>query len=300
MGNSVVYKWLREDGTPYYIGIGKPERPYTGRRSCGPPPPKDRIIVLYEGLDWQTACDIEKNLIAFYGRKDLGTGVLRNLTDGGEGVQGHRHTKESKEKMSRASAGRRLTEESKKKISEAHRGENHYLYGKKHTEDSKKRMSESHRGSKHTDETKKKMSESRRGKKPSEETRRKISNSNTGKTHSEDTKMKLSEKLSGENHPNFGKNLKDVTREKISKSNSGKKHTEETKAKISKAKSGEKAANYTPRNWYHPVHGEVLQGSISDLVKMFPEQKLHKGSLSAVALGKRPHHKRWEVLENTP
>lgn len=86
--NIVVYQWLREDGTPYYIGIGNSKRPYCGKRTCGYPPPKDRIVILHENLSWIKACKIEMKLIAHYGRKDIGTGILRNLTDGGEGGNG--------------------------------------------------------------------------------------------------------------------------------------------------------------------------------------------------------------------
>lgn len=70
--------WLREDGTPYYVGKGKDRRAF--RPGC---PPRDRIII----QEWFCEIDAlaaEIFLIAFYGRKDLGTGCLRNLTDGGE------------------------------------------------------------------------------------------------------------------------------------------------------------------------------------------------------------------------
>jgi hypothetical protein len=88
LNNTVVYQWLRKNGTPYYIGIGNPRRPYYDRRTCGAPPPRDRIVILYENLSWEEACKIEIELIAHYGRKDIGTGILRNMTDGGEGANG--------------------------------------------------------------------------------------------------------------------------------------------------------------------------------------------------------------------
>jgi hypothetical protein len=89
MDNFVVYAYCREDGTFYYIGKGRPRRPY-GKRKEGVKPPKDRsrILILHEGLSEQLAFSYEEKLILFYGRKDLGTGLLRNMTNGGEGTAG--------------------------------------------------------------------------------------------------------------------------------------------------------------------------------------------------------------------
>ena len=89
MNNFVVYAYCRKDGTFYYIGKGRPLRPYGKRREgIKPPADKDRILILHSGLPEQTAFDYEGKLILFYGRKDLGTGLLRNMTNGGEGVAG--------------------------------------------------------------------------------------------------------------------------------------------------------------------------------------------------------------------
>lgn len=53
---------------------------------------------------------------------------LTNLTDGGDGISGYRHTPESKAKMSAASKGRPKTEETKRRMREAasRRTEEHY------------------------------------------------------------------------------------------------------------------------------------------------------------------------------
>lgn len=228
--DTVVYQWLREDGSPYYIGIGKPQRPYTGRRSCGGPPPRDRIVVLHEGLEWEKACEIERELIAFYGRKDLGTGILRNLTNGGEGVRGLVVSEETRAKLSKARLGK-----------------------------------------KHSEEHRKNLSKASRGRVVSEETRKKISKAKSGENHHLYGKT-------GESHPMYGK-----------------KHTKEAKEKMSEKRSGKNNPKYTPRDWYHPVHGEVLQKSLFELIKMFPEQNLNPGHLSEVANKKRPHHKKWTL-----
>ncbi len=90
MDNFVVYAYCRKDGTFYYIGKGRPYRPYQwrGKRGINPPKDRSRVIILHSGLAEKTSLDYEKKLILFYGRKDLGTGLLKNRTDGGEGTCG--------------------------------------------------------------------------------------------------------------------------------------------------------------------------------------------------------------------
>lgn len=77
-----VYIWLREDGTPYYVGKGCKDRAFK-RHRIGLAPPRVRIIIQHF-LNEDDAFEAEKFLIAYYGREDQGTGRLLNLTDGGE------------------------------------------------------------------------------------------------------------------------------------------------------------------------------------------------------------------------
>lgn len=58
------------------------------------------IKKLIENISEKTAFFIEKGLIQEYGRKDNGTGILCNHTDGGEGPTGHIHSEETRLKMS--------------------------------------------------------------------------------------------------------------------------------------------------------------------------------------------------------
>lgn len=142
-----TYAYLREDGTPYYIGKGKGGRIDSVLHTINLPP-KDRRIYLKRNLTDEQARIHEMYMISVLGRKDLGTGILRNMTNGGEGCSGRKLSEETKKKLSDRHRGRKFTEEHKKKLSESakkkivtekHRenmsnalkGENNPSYGKK-------------------------------------------------------------------------------------------------------------------------------------------------------------------------
>ncbi len=96
-----TYAYLRLDGTPYYIGRGCGRRAYRhhGRRIRRPS--RDRILLLKTGLSFADSVRHEIYMISIFGRKDNGTGVLHNLTDGGEGVPGSRHSAQTKKHLQR-------------------------------------------------------------------------------------------------------------------------------------------------------------------------------------------------------
>lgn len=79
-----VYMYLREDGTPYYIGKGKGNRAFSKNHKIYVPP-VERIVFVKSNLSDSESKKIEIDLITQYGRKDLGTGILRNKTNGGDG-----------------------------------------------------------------------------------------------------------------------------------------------------------------------------------------------------------------------
>jgi hypothetical protein len=81
--------YLREDMSPYYVGKGKGNRAWIKHSNeTKPPKDKSRVIITHYDLNELGAFVLERWFIRWYGRKDLGTGILRNKTDGGEGASG--------------------------------------------------------------------------------------------------------------------------------------------------------------------------------------------------------------------
>jgi len=95
-----TYAYLREDRTPYYIGKGKGNRAYKKhQKGISVPKDKSRIIFLKQNLTEAEAFRHEIYMIAVFGRKDLGTGILHNRTAGGDGSSGVIVSEERKEAL---------------------------------------------------------------------------------------------------------------------------------------------------------------------------------------------------------
>jgi hypothetical protein len=122
-----VYGYFKPGcGEPFYIGKGRGKRCYdhlcTSYRKRkthfyntlnkllknGIEP---NIEILYRDLDEQEAFRIEKELIASYGRLDLGTGCLTNHTDGGQGSSSLVKSPETLAKLSASLKGRKFSPE---------------------------------------------------------------------------------------------------------------------------------------------------------------------------------------------
>ena len=159
-----TYAYLRVDRTPYYIGKGKGRRLYEKhQKGISVPKDKSRIIYLKQNLTEEEAFKHEKYMIAVFGRKDLGTGILHNKTDGGDGASGYVFSEETKRKLSEAKKGKKHSEETRRKQSERMKGENNLNYGKSPSEETRRKRSEANKGKKHSEETRRKQSEAKKG-----------------------------------------------------------------------------------------------------------------------------------------
>lgn len=123
-----VYLYLRDDGTPYYVGKGFNKRAWIQHRykNSGVQTPQDnsKIIISHYNLTELWAFAMERWYIRWYGRKDILTGILRNKTDGGEGGAGSK-----KPIMSEKMSG------SKNPMYQSNRsGALNPFYGKRHSE----------------------------------------------------------------------------------------------------------------------------------------------------------------------
>jgi hypothetical protein len=122
-----VYGYLNEDKEIYYVGKGKGRR-YNHPHHYGVKVPfdEDNIIFFQKNLTEQQSINLEKNLIKFYGRKNIDMGgCLINRTKGGNGGFSGKMKEETKRKIGDSQRGKIVSDEIRKKISNTLKGKRH-------------------------------------------------------------------------------------------------------------------------------------------------------------------------------
>jgi len=116
-----IYAYISKNGNVYYIGKGYEGRAWISHKTHGIHRPKnDNLIIIMESnLSEIGSLSLERFYIRWYGRRDNGTGILLNKTDGGEGATGYKHNEDTKNRMSKTHKER-----------ETNKGSNNNMYGK--------------------------------------------------------------------------------------------------------------------------------------------------------------------------
>ena len=120
-----VYRHIRLDkNEPFYIGIGGDATFKRAKEKARRSDMWKRIVakggysveILFDGLSWEGAKAKEIELIALYGRKDLLSGTLCNMTDGGDGVMNQVFSESHRKKLSDTAKARIVSDSQKEKL----------------------------------------------------------------------------------------------------------------------------------------------------------------------------------------
>jgi len=165
-----LYRHIRLDkNIPFYIGVGHDDRNY--RRAYDVNLRNSywknivsktgfEVDILLDNLSSDEVYQKEIEFIRLYGRSNIGNGTLVNLTDGGNGTNGCKHSIKSRKAKSEMVSGRK-----------------HPMFGKKHSQETLKRMSDIKKNKKHSDETLAKILKHNLGRKMSDFTKKSLYNS---------------------------------------------------------------------------------------------------------------------------
>jgi hypothetical protein len=215
-----VYTYSYPNGGVFYVGKGCGRRmnvhlcdAKAGRRqrsfvvrvvgkllAAGEAPIIQKIL---SDVDNELACLVESELIAKHGRRDIGTGVLANCTDGGDEGAPNLSPEAIKQRTEKHVAWMRANQQL---LSNNTRGEKNPFYGKRHTPEALKKIGEASQGRAipSYEHVRRALSAAHTGagnpmfgKKHSEKTKAKFKNRTpnsfwTGKTMADEHKLRLS------------------------------------------------------------------------------------------------------------
>lgn len=172
MANTYLYRHIRKDTNQvFYVGVGTGRNYQRSKTAFGRNNIWKKIVnktdyeveIILDELDREFALEKEKEFIELYGRIDLGTGTLANLTEGGDGCIGFsaevkkkmseaqkgnqkwklRKSNEHSRKLGLSNKGKKMSAEFKKNLSEINTGKGNPFYGKTHSEETKAKISKS-------------------------------------------------------------------------------------------------------------------------------------------------------------
>ncbi|MGL5077097.1 MAG: NUMOD3 domain-containing DNA-binding protein [Waterburya sp.] len=155
------------------------------------------VEIIEDNLTEQEALEREVYWIAHYRSKDS---PLVNMTNGGEGSSGYKHTKEARDKISIASKNQ--SKESRQKVADLRRGV-------PRTEETRNKIATAKTGVPLPEEVKQKLREYNTGNKTSETTKEKIRQKVIGRKLTKSTKEKLSLNKTGIDNPSSDTNTYD-------------------------------------------------------------------------------------------
>lgn len=164
-----VYAHYRKtDNSIFYVGVAKSLKRFTSKYSRNKYwkniVDKNNYYykILFESNKWEDCLNKEIELISYYGRLDLNTGVLCNMTNGGEGcvnlsneskqkisnkLKGIKHNEDFKNKAKKRQTGVKLSEETKRRMSISHKKvDKSYLFGLKKSAETRLKLSISKKG----------------------------------------------------------------------------------------------------------------------------------------------------------
>jgi len=148
-----VYSYARSsNGTPYHIGKGCGWRMFSKQHSVTVPKDRSKIQIIAKNLSESEAHQLEAKLISIFGRKDLGTGILHNRSNGGEGSSGAYRSAETRAKISASNTGKKLPNRSeihRKRLSDSQKGIKRLPLSKEHRD----KIGQAHKGKTITKET---------------------------------------------------------------------------------------------------------------------------------------------------